>query len=126
MSAASVGLYHVIILIKMVVKSHGSYPLTLVKIASSHLFTSILMRRSAKMEASHLIDILNIFLVGLFFKWGLSPRYIYSIFLTRVESHIYYVAAKITYVQIFNYKSFVTGFNLNFVTDFFNHTQWAH
>lgn len=25
-----------------------------------------------------------------------------------------------TYVQIFNYKSFVTGFNLNFVTDFFN------
>jgi hypothetical protein len=37
MSVILVGLYHVVILMKKVVKSHGMYHLTLVKMAAVHV-----------------------------------------------------------------------------------------
>ena len=52
-----VGLYHMTIFTKMVVKLRGMYPLTLVKMATSHVVASILMRSSVKMEASHMVAI---------------------------------------------------------------------
>lgn len=59
MDAALLGLYHVVTLIKMMVKPHTwhTLSLTLVKFAVSHMVGSILMRLSAKMTASHLIAI---------------------------------------------------------------------
>ena len=52
-----VGLYHIAIFTKMVVKLYGMYPLTLVKMATSHVVASILMRSSVKVEASHMVAI---------------------------------------------------------------------
>jgi hypothetical protein len=53
-----VGLHHMIILTKMMVKLQSVHSLlTLIKMASSHMVASILTRSSAKMEASHMLVI---------------------------------------------------------------------
>lgn len=46
-----------IILTKTVVKLNGVYLFTLVKMAAAHMVVSILMRSSAKMEASYMVAI---------------------------------------------------------------------
>lgn len=52
-----IGLYHVVILIRMMmVKSHVcTLLLALIKMAASHIVVSILMKSSVKTEVSHIV-----------------------------------------------------------------------
>lgn len=56
------GLYHVVILLKIALKLHCLYSLTLLKMIAYYMAASTLMRLSGKMEASHMAAILFCYL----------------------------------------------------------------